>query len=263
MHDILATMRTLIDISVPLRSGIASDPPGYRPEIEYLTHRDTVDDVLAFFPGATRDDLPDGEGWAIERVSMTTHSGTHLDAPYHFASTMNHGERAITIDEVPLEWCLQPGVKLDFRHFDDGYVVTPDDIDAELKRIGHTLSPLEIVVVNTSAGTRYGHDDYVQRGCGIGRDATLHMLEQGVRLTGTDAWSWDAPFSYTARRYAEDHDPSVIWEGHKAGLDIGYCHIEKLHNLEQLPSTGFEVSCFPVKVDAASAGWTRAVAIIG
>ena len=219
--------------------------------------------MLAFFPGATRDDMPDGEGWAVERVSMTTHSGTHLDAPYHFASTMNHGERAITIDEVPLEWCLQPGVKLDFRHFDDGYVVTPDDIDAELQRIGHTLSPLEIVVVNTSAGTRYGHDDYVQRGCGIGRDATLHMLEQGVRLTGTDAWSWDAPFSYTARRYAEDHDPSVIWEGHKAGRDIGYCHIEKLHNLEQLPSTGFEVSCFPVKVDAASAGWTRAVAIIG
>jgi kynurenine formamidase len=267
VHDILTVMRTLIDISVPLRSGIASDPPGYRPEIEYFTHRDTVGDVLAFFPGAKEDDLPDGEGWAIERVSMTTHSGTHLDAPYHFASTMNrasqeNGERAITIDEVPLEWCFQQGVKLDFRHFDDGYVVTPGDVDAELRRIGHTLSPLEIVVVNTSAGTRYGEDDYVQRGCGIGRDATLRLLEQGVRLTGTDAWSWDAPFSFTAQRYAADHDPSIIWEGHKAGRDIGYCHIEKLHNLEQLPATGFQVSCFPVKVHAASAGWTRAVAII-
>lgn len=256
------SQRTLIDISVPLRDGIASDPPGLRPQLEYFTHRDTVGDVLAFFPGATEADLPDGEGWAIERVSMTTHSGTHLDAPYHFASTMNHGERAITIDEVPLEWCFQPGVKLDFRHLDDGYVVTPDDIDAELRRIGHTLSPLEIVVVNTSAGTRYGHDDYVQRGCGVGRDATLHMLEQGVRLTGTDAWSWDAPFSYTARRYAETHDASLIWEGHRAGRDIGYCHLEKLHNLEQLPATGFHISCFPVKVHAASAGWTRAVALL-
>ncbi|HPY26294.1 MAG TPA: hypothetical protein PLK19_18480, partial [Mycobacterium sp.] len=78
---------------------------------------------------------------------------------------------------------------------------------------------------------------------------------------GTDAWSWDAPFSYTARRYAVDHDPSIIWEGHRAGRTIGYCHIEKLHNLESLPADGFEVSCFPVKVHAASAGWTRAVAI--
>jgi kynurenine formamidase len=36
----------------------------------------------------------------------------------------------------------------------------------------------------------------------------------------------------------------------------------KLHNLEQLPSTGFTVSCFPVKIERASAGWTRAVAIL-
>ncbi|MFI9505537.1 cyclase family protein [Nocardia sp. NPDC052566] len=255
-------MPTFIDISVPLQAGIASDPPGYVPQIEYLGHPDTVDDMLRFFPGATAADLPDGEAWAIERVQLTTHAGTHLDAPYHYASTMNGGERAITIDEVPLEWCFQPGVKLDFRHFEDGYVVTADDIDAELDRIGHTLRPLEIVVVNTSAGTRYGADDYVSSGCGIGRAATLRLLEQGVRLTGTDAWSWDAPFTYTAKRYAKDHDGSVIWEGHKAGRDIGYCHIEKLHNLEQLPPTGFHVSCFPVKVHAASAGWTRAVAII-
>ncbi|MGH6798736.1 MAG: cyclase family protein, partial [Roseiarcus sp.] len=47
-----------------------------------------------------------------------------------------------------------------------------------------------------------------------------------------------------------------------AGRHIGYCHIEKLHNLEALPSTGFIVCCFPAKIERASAGWTRAVAII-
>ena len=56
-------------------------------------------------------------------------------------------------------------------------------------------------------------------------------------------------------------DASLIWEAHKAGRDIGYCHLEKLHNLESLPANGFEVSCFPVKIRRASAGWTRAVAI--
>jgi kynurenine formamidase len=255
-------MRRLVDISVSLQGGIASDPPGYEPSITYVDHQQSADEMLRFFPGATRADLPDGEGWAIERIEAITHTGTHLDAPYHYASTMDGGKRAITIDEVPLEWCFQRGVKLDFRHFDDGYVVTADDVEAELERIGHTLAPLDIVLVNTRAGARYGEDDYVSSGCGMGRAATLFLLERGVRVTGTDAWSWDAPFLYTARRYARDHDPSITWEGHRAGREIGYCHIEKLHNLERLPATGFEVSCFPVKIHAASAGWTRAVAIL-
>ena len=255
-------MSKLIDISVSLTAGIASDPPGHRPEITYIDHQQSAEDVVAFFHGAKTDDLPDGEGWAIERINASTHTGTHLDAPYHYASTMDNGVRAITIDEVPLDWCFQNGVKLDFRHFEDGYVVTPDDIDAELERIGYEIQPLDIVVVNTAAGVRYGEDDYVSKGCGIGRDATLHLLNKGVRVTGTDAWSWDAPFVYTAQRFVKEGDPSVIWEGHKAGREIGYCHIEKLHNLEELPAYGFKISCFPVKIHAASAGWTRAVAIM-
>jgi len=123
-------------------------------------------------------------------------------------------------------------------------------------------SPLEIVVVNTSAGVKYGRQEYVNSGCGMGYEATMYLLERGVRLTGIDGWSWDAPFVYTAKKFAETGDASLIWEGHKAGRHIGYCHIEKLHNLELLPSTGFTVSCFPVKIERASAGWTRAVAII-
>jgi kynurenine formamidase len=254
--------KRIIDISVALQSNIASDPPGNEPKITYIDHKQSAPEVCRFFPGLTPADLPDGEGWAIERVEITTHNGTHLDAPWHFASTMDGGKRAITIDEVPLEWCFQPGVKLDFRHFPNGYVVTAADVEAELARIGHTLKPLEIVLVNTSAGARYGQPDYVPTGCGMGREATLYLTSRGVRITGTDAWSWDAPFVYTARRYAESKNAALIWEGHKAGREIGYCHIEKLANLEQLPATGFEVACFPVKVKAASAGWTRAVAII-
>ena len=189
--------------------------------------------MLRFFRRpARREDLPDGQGWAMETVQLSTHNGTHLDAPYHYHPTMNRGERAWTIDEVPLEWCLQPGVKLDFRHFPDGYVATAKDVETELKRIGHTLSPLEIVVVNTSAGAKYGQQDFVNSGCGMGYEATMYLLERGVRLTGIDGWSWDAPFVYTAKKYAETKDASLIWEGHKAGRHIGYCHIEKLHNLE-------------------------------
>jgi kynurenine formamidase len=135
-------------------------------------------------------------------------------------------------------------------------------VEAELARIDHTLKPLEIVLINTAAGEAYGQPDYVSKGCGMGYEATMYLLDRGIRVTGTDAWSWDAPFSYTAERYADDKDASIIWEGHKAGRDVGYCHLEKLHNLEALPTRGFTVSCFPHKVRGGSAGWTRAVAII-
>ena len=80
---------------------------------------------------------------------------------------LGESERAITIDEVPLEWCFQPGVKLDFRDKPDGYVVTADDVEQELARIDVTLSPLNIVVVNTSAGMRYCSEDYVNAGAGM------------------------------------------------------------------------------------------------
>jgi len=251
----------LVDLSVPIRNGGPPEPGG-RERITYYPHRRTGWGMTRFFPGLRKRDLPDGEGWAYERVKLSTHHGTHLDAPYHYASTMDRGKRAITIDEVPLEWCFQPGIKLDFRHFPDGYVVTAGDIDAELRRIDHHLSALEIVLVNTSAGAAQQHQDYINRGCGMGREATVHLLQQGVRLTGTDAWSWDAPFVHTARRFRASRDPSIIWEGHRVGRDIGYCHLEKLGNLEALPSKGFKVSCFPVKIEGASAGWTRAVAIV-
>jgi len=253
-----------VDLSVPLvnpGTGAAADPPGMIPQIDYISHEAGAGQMEVMFPGLKRGDLPDGEGWAVESLRISTHNGTHMDAPWHFASTMNGGQPAMPIDEVPLEWCFAPGVKLDFRDKPDGHVISAAELQHEFERIGHRLRPLDIVLMNTSAGEAYGRPDYLDRGCGFGREATLWLMERGVRVVGTDAWSWDAPFSYTRKRFAETRDPSIIWEGHKASRTVGYCQMEKLANLHLLPPDGFLVSCFPYKIQGASAGFTRAVAL--
>lgn len=251
----------LIDLSRPLENGVAADPPGLGPKVEYFDHEQSLAGMLGMFPGLEGHQLPGGEAWAVELLTVSTHNGTHVDAPWHFASTMNQGERAWTIDEVPLDWFYRPGVKLDFRDLPDGHVVTASELSAKITASGHELKPLDIVLMNTRASAAYGTPTYVDSGCGFGREATLWLLERGIRVMGTDGWSWDAPFSFTRRRFLESGDASIIWEGHKAGLEIGYCHMEKLANLEELPTAGFLVSCFPFKIKSASAGFTRAVAI--
>ena len=255
--------RRFIDLSILLENDVVSDPPFMRPKITYQAHAETVAELQHFFPGVTGEEVPGGEGFAAaEWVTLTTHNGTHLDAPWHYHPTQDGGQPAMTIDQVPLDWCFRPGMKLDFRQFQDGHLVTAAEVEQELKRIGHELQPFDIVLVNTRAGAALGNPDYVSIGCGMGREATLYLTSRGVRVTGTDAWSWDAPFRYTSERVRETGDTSLIWEGHKAGREIGYCHLEKLHNLESLPARGFTVCCFPHKIRGASAGWTRAVAIL-
>ena len=80
---------------------------------------------------------------------------------------------------------------------------------------------------------------------------------------GIDAWGWDRPFWALKEEFQRTGDKSILWEGHRAGIEKEYCHIEKLANLDKLPRPfGFEVACFPVKLTGGSAGWCRAVAII-
>jgi kynurenine formamidase len=251
----------MVDISVALDNETVLDPSFMRPKIQYQTGKDTGPLLASLFPGLKTEQLPDGEGWAIEQINLATHNGTHMDAPYHYQSKSADGKPMMTIDQIPLDWCFHPGIKFDFRKKPDGHVITAAEVEAELKRIGHELKPLDIVLVNTRASECIGTEEYLTAGCGMGREATLYLTSRGVRVAGIDAWGWDIPFVHMRKHWEATHDPSIIWEGHKAGRDIPYCHMEKLCNLEQLPDKGFTVACFPFKIKAASGGWTRAVAM--
>ena len=158
-------------------------------------------------------------------------------------------ERALTIDEIPLDWCFSDGVVLDFRHKADGERITVQDVQKELKRIKYEIKPMDIVLIQTGADAAWGTEQYLVKGAGMDRDSTLFLTEKGVKVVGIDAWSWDRPLPFQAKEFKQNGDPKVIWEAHFAGIDIGYCHMEKMANLAAIGKpSGFTVCCFPVKI---------------
>ncbi|MEW5724633.1 MAG: cyclase family protein [Thermodesulfobacteriota bacterium] len=255
--------RRIIDLSIAIEPGLPSDPEMMIPQVRYIDHEAGAEQMAAFFPGLRKEQLPAGLGWAVEFVTLTTHSGTHLDAPWHYHPHQDQGRPALTIDQVPLEWCFADGVVLDFSRKADGERITAADLEAELDRIGYELKPLDIVLVRTGADAFWGRPEYLVKGAGMTRESTLYLLDRGVKVVGIDAWSWDRPLPFLAQEFKETGNPAVIWEAHFAGIEKGYCHMEKLANLGAIPRPhGFKVACFPVKIKAASAGWTRPVAIV-
>jgi len=255
--------RKIIDLSIAIEAGLPSDPEMMIPQIDYLNHLAGAEQMTQFFPGLKKEQLPQGLGWAVEFVRLTTHSGTHLDAPFHYHPTMDNGAPAMTIDQVPLEWCFQDGVLLDFSHKQDGERIGAKDVEEELARIRYSLKPLDIVLVRTGADAAWGKPEYLVKGPGMTRESTLYLLDRGIKVVGIDAWSWDRPLPFLAQEFQRTGDPAVIWEAHFAGIQRGYCHMEKMAGLHQIPKPhSFKVACFPVKIKNASAGWTRPVAII-
>ncbi len=251
----------LIDLSVPLEHAAASEP--LPAQIHYVRHDGEGLEQMRRFFGVKPEDLAwsGGLGWAVEEVRGITHTGTHVDAPYHYGP-VSEGKPARTIDQVPLEWCFAPGVVLDFRHKPSGALLTPDDLEAALRAAGHRLRPLDIVLLHTGADKRLGTPDYFAQP-GLGREGVLWLAEQGVRVIGIDAYTLDRPFAAMVEDFRRTGDGRSIWPAHFAGITREYCQIEKLANLDQLPRpSGFWVSCLPVKIAGASAGWCRAVALV-
>ena len=260
-----------IDLSIPIANDTLSDPPLTTPQIEYYNHDQGADDMALFFPKLNpKEHLPVGKGWATEKVTLSTHSGSHMDAPWHFGPIQDReiGEKpAQTIDQFPLEWGIGPLIVLDCTDLEDGYIVTPQDIDEKLKKIGYIIQEGNIVCIHTNAAKHFGTREFIQHGVGVGKEGTLHLIRKGVHVVGTDAWSWDAPFLLTADKWKKSlkegkPKPEIIWEGHFAGIELGYFQMEKLTNLDKIPPVGATIYCFPIKVANASSGWIRAVATI-
>lgn len=207
-----------------------------------------------------RDDFPEDMGLGWMDVHLSDHAGNHIDAPWHFGPTVE-GRPAKTIDEVPLEWCCGPGVRLDFRtHL--GRDITVDDLKRQVDATGAELGPGTIVLLWTGADAFIDDDDrYFQCQGGLSPDGLNWLLDHGIKLIGIDAYAMDV--SYESMERARLADEPQFFPLHFVGRAREHMHLEKLTNLAALPRpTGFFFSAMPMKLRGGSAGWVRPVAMV-
>lgn len=186
-----------------------------------------------------------------------------MDAPYHYG-WREGAPRPPTIDEIPLSWFYGDGVLLDFsEQTEEGLPpISRRDLEQKLEEIGYTLKKDDIVLIATGADKLLGSRDYFIRYRAVSKEAVDWLVEQGIRVIGTDTFSFDPPFVQMLREYSRDHDPAALWPAHFTGRDKPYLQIERLTNLQALPQAfGFKLSCFPIKLKGADAAWSRVVAM--
>lgn len=255
--ELLGHRVRLIDLSRPL-GPTASEPTP--PRVNHISHTECAK-MWEFMFGIPSAALPSGLGFAGEIIETSTHASTHLDAPWHYAPT-SEGEPAWTIDQVPLGWFVGKAVVLDVSDLPTGYQVTVSDIEKRLLSLNHAIKAGEIVLFRTGADAVWGTEEFFSYGCGLGEEAVLYLVDQGVRVIGTDAWSLDRPYPLIGKEWETHQEPKRLWPAHFAGIKRRYSQIEKLTNLEALPRVGSTVLCFPIKVERGSGAWSRVIGLI-
>ena len=175
----------------------------------------------------------------------------------------SRGERAQTIDELPLEWFHAPGRRARLRaRKADGDAIDAADVRGRARRASATRSRrCDIVLVRTGRDAFYDELDYMARGPGVTAEATRWLYEQGVRVMGIDAWGWDAPLHLQAAG-----GDRARRAGHLLGRPPGRPRRTRRSSASatsaRCRATGFTVSCFPLRIVGASAAPARVVAIL-
>lgn len=247
----------LYDLSVYLEENPFAEP--FPVSIVPHKHEDSAKNMaakLGLEPSAFNDSM----SLTHEDFSGQYHCGTHVDAPCHFGPIVE-GKPAKGIDEVPIDWFYRDGVRLDLRFVEHNALITVDDIKASLNMIQYELKPMDIVLLWTDFDKLIYGPEYLKEQPGMSREATEYILDQGVKVIGIDAYGFDRSFGCQAAAY-KNGEITELFPGHMVGRDREYVHMEKLGQLDELPTaTGFKVICFPVKGKGATAGMTRVVAM--
>jgi arylformamidase len=196
---------------------------------------------LKVFPGSPKPSLVpwnsfSAHGYDSEAVFMSTHTGTHMDAPSHFVP--GHP----SIDTIPTNRLVSESKLIRIRKNANGLIER-----SELE--GHGIRPNEAVVIATGWEKRFRSENYMTENPGLSAGAARYLASKKVSLVAIDGPSIDA---------GSDHSFSA----HKILLRKNVLIVENLCNLQKIPTTRFILVVAPLKLRGSTGSPVRALALI-
>ena len=181
------------------------------------------------------------DGYTEHRISMPSHTGTHIDAPHHIL------QDAKPLDKFPLEKFTGRAIVID--------CLGRDEISLEyLQLFEDKIVAVEFILFFTGWQNRWNTEKYFENCPVPTREAAEWMTTFNLKGVGVDAFSLDKINS--ALNVSEDSLPN-----HYIFLRKEILLIENLTNLDKLQGHIFTFQCFPIKVENADGSPVRAVAM--
>jgi kynurenine formamidase len=192
------------------------------------------------------------DGLNLFKWHLNEHTGTHLDAPIHFSADQ------IDAAKIPIEQFVVPLAVIDIaaRAADDPDTrLTPDDIEAWIASNGE-LPDGCCVALHSGWGDHVRSDKFrnadsegVMHFPGFHAEATAMLLERNVNGIAVDTLSLD-------------HGPSKDFATHYAWLPAARWGLECVANLGDLPAAGATLVVGGPKIEGATGGPSRVIALV-
>ena len=181
----------------------------------------------------------DIHGYESELIFMSSHTGTHMDAPYHFVP------KGKKIDEIPVDTFVADALLLKIKKKAKEYITKSDIVSFEKKV---TIGKGNAAVFSTGWEEHASRADYLSNNPGLSGDAAEYLVSKRVSIVGIDSANIDHP---------SDSNFTV----HKRLLPKGVLIVENLCNLKELTQTRFKLIVLPLKIMGATGSPVRAIAM--
>jgi kynurenine formamidase len=182
-------------------------------------------------------------GWNSRLLHLYSHSGTHMDAPLHFAA----GEG--TIDRIPLEHCLGPAWVADLTGIEPRALLTV----AHLGRVAEKARPGDGLLLKTGWSAHAAQPEYYRDQLPrVSRELAQWCVDRGIRLLGVEPPS-----------VADVNDLAEVSAVHRILLGGGVIIVEGLTNLEALREERVFFGAVPLKIEGGDGSPCRAFALEG